>query len=81
MVYIEMVMSTSLKLARYFDDCPLAWQNFILALHYDPSEDAIDVVIQNALSEFDATYVESSPVDYVKFESANKLTWFMLKWS
>jgi hypothetical protein len=74
-------MSTLLKLAQSFVDCPLAWQNFIRALQTDPFEDALIDVIQNELSEFDAKYIESSPVAYVKFESANKLTWFMLKWS
>lgn len=74
-------MSTSLKLANCFRDCPLAWQNFIIALRSDSFEDVLIDVIQNELSEFDATYVESSPVAYVKFETESKLTWFMLKWS
>lgn len=74
-------MSTSLKLAHSFGDCPVAWQNFIIALQSDPFEDALIDVIQNELSEFDAKYVESSPIAYVKFETENKLTWFMLKWS
>ena len=74
-------MSASLKLAHSFRDCPLAWQNFIIALQSEPFQDALIDVIQNELSEFDAKYFVSSPVDYVTFESANKLTWFILKWS
>lgn len=82
-----------LKLAESgrLDDCPLAWQNFIRSLHLelqdyydiitDPNRGAPLYKVQNALSEFSAKWIESSTGDHVYFESENKLTWFILKWS
>jgi hypothetical protein len=69
------------------DDCPLVWQNFIRSLHDDPHRGCHDdrgvpvYKVQNALSEFSAKWIESSTGDHVYFESADKLTWFILKWS
>ena len=66
------------------DDCPLVWQNFIRSLHTDPHYPHRGVPVykvQNALSEFSAKWIESSTGDHVYFESANMLTWFILKWS
>jgi hypothetical protein len=77
-------MSTSLILARNLENCPLAWQNFIhyfLDLQIDPDCDVPLNKVQNALSEFSARYIESWPVDHIKFESEKNLTWFVLTWS
>jgi hypothetical protein len=72
-----------LKLAECgrLDDCPLAWQNFIRSLQIGPNRGVQFDKVQNALSEFSAKWIESSTGDHVYFESENKLTWFILKWS
>ena len=64
-------------------DCPIYWQNFILALHTNGKyeHDVPMPIIQRELKRYNARYVEiAHTIDYIEFQSDKDLTVFALRW-